>query len=173
MLWTFPVSILGLSWRSMQRPLYSFLALVLLLSGLSVWWLAGWLRKEYRSRPNLHTTKPTPIAMPSIIPKEARTKHIRMMLGLLMGVALGWLWRDHQLATNIVPYTDVSIHHRLDDRHFIVQPARMPELAVTLCNGDRVDWLPGDHLRDWIFEQMQGCKRNISYHKGGDLDAGL
>lgn len=85
------------------------------------------------------------------------------LIAALGGVA-GYGIRDHQLATHIVPYTDVLIlppSQPGDD--FDIQPARMKPIPSKLCQSI-VDWKFGDRLDDLVFEQKKGCKRVISYH---------
>lgn len=98
-----------------------------------------------------------------------------IILGAILGTFAGIGYRDHQLATHNVTYTDVGVVHKLTDVRYFVQPARMKTMDVTLCSGARVDWAEGDVLEDWTFEQMNGCKRIISYHKKlqGELDASV
>lgn len=91
---------------------------------------------------------------------------------LILGIAIGYGIRDHQLVSNHVTYTDIDVLYKVNDVRYFVQPARMRAMDITLCN-ERVDWNAGDLLDDWTFEQMPGCKRVISYHKKpqGELNA--
>lgn len=87
-----------------------------------------------------------------------------LIVGMLLGTVIGWGWRNQQLASSIVPYTNVKVVAKLDNLRYKVQPARMAEMNIILCPGSRVDWEVGDQLTDWTFEQKRGCKRTISYH---------
>lgn len=84
-------------------------------------------------------------------------------LTLILGVVVGYASRDHQLASNTLTYTDVSITKRISDRDFWVWPDRMKQMHVQTCHD--VGWKAGDVLDDWTFEQRNGCKRVISYHQ--------
>lgn len=73
--------------------------------------------------------------------------------------------RDALLARNIVTYTEVLISPASqpgDD--FDIQPARMQPISSKICLSV-VDWKFGEILSDLTFEQMQGCKRVIAYHR--------
>jgi hypothetical protein len=90
---------------------------------------------------------------------------IEALAVVTVAFALGWMWRDHQLATRQVTYTDVYVQQKLSDRKFIMQPARMAVLECNICPESSVDWQEHETLTDWTFEQRQGCKRIISYHR--------
>lgn len=86
-----------------------------------------------------------------------------MIVGL--SLAAGYGIRDHQLATHIVPYTDVLIlPPSQPNTDFDIQPARMKPIPSKLCYS-QVDWKFGEMLDDLTFEQMKDCKRVISYHR--------
>lgn len=91
---------------------------------------------------------------------------------ILLGFFLGSIYEKQAMlavvdeATKRVTYTDVHVEKKLSEDRFIVQPARMAPLDVSICPVSTVDWKPGENLRDWTFEQLPGCKRVVSYHKG-------
>jgi len=94
-----------------------------------------------------------------------------MALGVLLGMGI----RDRQLINNQYTYTDVSILNKFAEREFRIWPDRMKQQQVTICAESTVDWREGELLADWTFEQKQGCKRVIIYHKKpkGELNASI
>jgi len=94
-----------------------------------------------------------------------------MTIGILLGIGI----RDHQLVINRNTYTDVAINApSSSDVDFDIQPARMQPIPSKLCNS-LVDWKIGETLKDLTFEQKQGCKRVISYHRypKGEFNASI
>jgi len=92
---------------------------------------------------------------------------------LAAGIVAGYGIRDHQLASNIVPYSDVLIlAPSQPNTDFDIQPARMQPIPSKICYST-VDWKYGETLADLLFEQKNGCKRVISYHRPrkGELNA--
>lgn len=91
-----------------------------------------------------------------------------------IGKDRGYGIRDHELASSIVPYTDVLIlSPSQPNTDFDLQPDRMKPIPSKLCYLN-VDWKVGELLADLTFEQRKDCKRVISYHrptKGEKLDA--
>ena len=93
---------------------------------------------------------------------------------LILGIAIGYGVRDHQLVDSTITYRNVLVQQRLAERRYRVIPQWMSRLDVELCQGPPIDWQEGDTLDEWTFEQQRGCKRVISYHKKqGELDASL
>jgi hypothetical protein len=104
---------------------------------------------------------------------EINRRLVVVLIALAAGVMFGWLWRDHQLASSQITYTDVLVRQKVNDRRFLMQPARMAAIDSQLCPESTVDWHPSETLADWTFEQKYGCKRVISYHRPlqGELNA--
>jgi len=148
----------------------SLLLSVLALSIGAVAWLVIELKKggaevAQLDAPTLTTTIP---AIPAhMINTRARAMRAGKSLWLLAaGLFVGWLWRDHQLATATrYTYTDVTINRKINDHKFIVQPARMSPIISDICPESSVDWREREILRDWTFDQRPGCKHVISYHE--------
>jgi hypothetical protein len=81
--------IAGPNWHSMQRPLYGLLALVLLVTGLGLYWLAITLRRLHirlNTEKSMDSPLTTPIPLSGL--KSTRTslsKLVILLLGLLVG----------------------------------------------------------------------------------------
>lgn len=160
----------GPNWFYLQQPLYWLLALVLLLSGLSAWWLAGFLWRTHRRI----AQSATPISAPGepiVVPRMKKVVGIInkplyiLLIGIGIGSILGWSWRDHQLISNLWTYTDVAVVTKFADHDYLIWPDRMKQQRVGICPESTVDWHEGEVLDDWTFEQKQGCKRVVSYHE--------
>ena len=95
---------------------------------------------------------------------------------LILGAAIGYGIRDHQLASRLVNYQDVAVVQKFSDDHFLIQPARMVPLDSELCS-DSIpnDLKQGDTLEYFRFEQRDRCKRLIAYGRKaqGELNASI
>lgn len=107
--------------------------------------------------------------------REQTTKIGKSLILIILGIAIGYLYRSHQLASNVVTYTDVLIREKVSEDHFRIQPARMLPIDSKVCYSN-VDWKQGEVLCLLKFEQMRGCKRIIAYDRyncqKGELRAG-
>jgi hypothetical protein len=141
-----------------------------------------WLLTTLKKRPlttGYPLLKPTlPISSSEYIPEVQRQGKRTVWIStlcLLVGLAIGYMSRDHQLSSNKFTYTDVSVLKRISDREFVVWPDRMKQQHVQLCPESSVGWYEGETLDDWTFEQQRGCKRVVSYHEKqkGEINASV
>jgi hypothetical protein len=91
-----------------------------------------------------------------------------MTLSLILGVAIGYASRDHQLISRSHTYWDVAILEKYSDSSFRIQPARMQDGQWDFCAP--APFQKHDELRYITFEQKNGCKRLEYFQK---LDARL
>ena len=151
---------------------YSLLFWALFLGLLGCAWSLNVARKRKKERGAI-----TPIVTEQLRQKTrnvlANTAKIGM--GTVLGILLGIGIREHQLLSNQQTYTDVTIVAKLTDRDFDIWPDRMKQQRIQLCPSSTVDWREGEVLDDWTFEQRNGCKRVISYHKKpkGEINASI
>jgi len=158
---------------------------------LSITINALWLLTTFRERPTPIGGPPSIPTLPSsseYIPSMPRVERrgkrtvwissliLALAIGLLVGTGGGYAIRDHQVVSNTVFYTAVTIHSPSQpDTDFDIQPARMQPIPSKICRS-LVDWKIGETLKDLTFEQEHGCKRVISYHRypqGEKLDVAI
>lgn len=111
--------------------------------------------------------------VPSYAPKLLKYAATLGFLGLSFFAGYGY--RDHQLTTRRITYTNVLIAEKVADRDFWVVPEYMSKQHIQICPSSIVDWREKEVLSDWTFEQLQGCKRVISYHEKsqGEFNASI
>ncbi len=91
--------------------------------------------------------------------------------GIAIGFVLGCAFMQISQLQNTTTYASVSVLIKYSDKDFLVWPARMKQERIQVCSESTVDWYEGELLEDWTFEQKQGCKKIVSYHEKGDLNA--
>lgn len=148
----------------MTMLLHFWLRVLICCLGLSgVAWLIGVIRKS-RQEEGL-TTPIISVRIQLIQRTQAITSNMgKIILGVIIGLVVGYGIREHQLISNQQTYTAVKIVTKKADREFVVWPDRMKKQDATICPESSVDWREGQVLSDWTFEQRSGCKRVISYH---------
>ena len=157
--------------------LYSVLSVMSWLVSLSVISLCIWIvLKGSRQNTSENVTTEDFLDVPKVRGLGEVTIWIAtMMMVLAIGLALGYGARDRELSGNTQTYTDVAVLNKTADREFLVWPDRMRQQHITICPESTVAWRVGEVLKDWTFEQRQGCKRVVSYHEKpkGETDAAI
>lgn len=97
------------------------------------------------------------------------------VMGFVVSFGTGYMVREHELSTNTITYTSVSVLEKLTEKEFWIWPERMKQQHIVVCPESTVGWYVEEVLTDVTFEQRLGCKRIISYHEKpkGEVDASI
>src|SRR4029077_1745856 len=115
--------IAGLSWRSMQRPLYGLLALVLLVTGLGLCWIAITLRRLHlrlsMEEGSMDSPMTTPIPLRGLKNNPANlSKLVILLLGFFVGYMIGAEHHtssyNNELATWKADHQAVQVQYQKD-----------------------------------------------------------
>lgn len=97
------------------------------------------------------------------------------LIAVVISFSSGYIVREHELTTNTITYTSVSIIKKITDKEFWIWPERMKQQHIVVCPESTVGWYVPEILSDVTFEQRPGCKRVISYHEmpKGEVNASI